>query len=202
MPSPDAEDAECHLCCERPANTALAPCGHVVCGRCVYAMLIAHPQMRCPFCRAVVADTRPPLTVYDGDRHARAVTLRRTDRIALVDCPHTMAVWMTPRRTAWWRRRRPPPVLVLGIHGMPCFHGAVVRDVVAARGEAVVHVAASREVMLQRRLMLRRPPRQHPPADHAASSTTDDASSAVATARDDAVLASRAAAAASPSKRE
>lgn len=42
------EQRVCPLCCERPKNTALVPCGHQYCGEC------AGRLDRCPACRAAI----------------------------------------------------------------------------------------------------------------------------------------------------
>ena len=55
-PSASAATDECPLCLERRRDTALVPCGHVVCAACVTAFGVAAGDP-CPVCRGAVVTT-------------------------------------------------------------------------------------------------------------------------------------------------
>ena len=59
-PPPDDgldESRECPICLERPKDTALVPCGHVLCGSCVGLANAEKIVDECPVCRETVRET-------------------------------------------------------------------------------------------------------------------------------------------------
>ena len=147
-PAPPREraPADCAICFEDRTLSALRPCDHAFCGRCLRRLL--RTSCRCPVCRGVFVDCDPPLVAID--KAARRVVLTRAqgedygmglEQLA-GGAVAVAAVAQTGRAKAAGVRE---DAKVVALNGLPCYSKACVQMQLQSVDTAQLALVSSRK---------------------------------------------------------
>ena len=130
----------CQICFEEKPLGSLQPCGHTMCPQCIHKLL--HNAYRCPFCRDIFVDSKPPLVVFDESKRISLVRGRsRKYGLGLRQLDNGVVCISSVEK--YGRAKRAGVKVntaVLGVNGLPCYNKDCVVALLKSVNESSIFV--------------------------------------------------------------